>query len=46
MLGSAHGAMRLPPNLVGPDLRRRYRAPLCDEYSVATVHYYSTRTRY
>jgi hypothetical protein len=29
MLGSAHGAMRLPPRLVGMDLRRRYRVPRC-----------------
>jgi hypothetical protein len=29
MLESTHGAMRLPPSLVGLDLRQRYRAPLC-----------------
>jgi hypothetical protein len=29
MFGGAHGAMRLPQNLVGLDLRRRSRAPLC-----------------
>jgi hypothetical protein len=29
MFGSDLGAMRLPQSLVGPDLRRRYLAPLC-----------------
>jgi hypothetical protein len=29
MFGSALGTMRLPHSLVGLDLRRRYRAPLC-----------------
>jgi hypothetical protein len=28
MFGSGHGTMRLPQSLVGPYLRRRYRAPL------------------
>jgi hypothetical protein len=29
MFGSAHSAIRIPQSLVGLDLRRRYRAPLC-----------------
>jgi hypothetical protein len=37
MFESALGAMRLPPSLVGLDLRRRYRAPMPGERSTTTM---------
>jgi hypothetical protein len=42
MLGSAHGAMRLPPSLVGPDHCRRHRAPLCRVSALELLRLWTT----